>query len=83
MSDENNLYLGTKGHVVCINKQSGSEVWRTKLRGAEITTLLVHDNALYAGANGFMYALDPQSGNILWENPLKGLGHGVITMGAD
>lgn len=81
MTDQGDLYLGTKGHVVCINKQDGSERWRTKLRSNEITTLLVHENELFASANGYLYALDLQSGNILWENPLKGLGHGVCTLG--
>lgn len=84
MIDQKNLYLGTRGHVVCINKQDGMEVWRTKLRtrGFAITTLLVQDNALYAGSDGFLYALDPLTGDILWENTLPGLRYSVCTLEA-
>lgn len=83
MSDEPDLYLGMKGHIVCINKHNGAEKWRTKLRSGEITTLLVQEDAIYAGVSGYLYALRPSSGEILWKNSMQGLGHGLITIGAD
>ena len=83
MSDRGSLYLGIKGYVVCINKLDGSEKWRTKLKGSQITTLIVHETELFASAQGYLYALDQQSGRIVWENPLRGLGNGVCTLGLD
>ncbi len=83
MSDQKNLFIGIKGHVVCIQKSDGNERWRTKLRSSDITSVMVTDDAIIATTGGYLYALNPISGNVLWENPLKGLGMGVSTLSVD
>ena len=79
--NSDDLYLGIRGHVVCVSKRNGSEKWRTKLRSGSITNVYAMENEIYACTNGHLYALNPTSGSILWQNPLKGLGYGVATMG--
>lgn len=34
------LYLGINGHVVCINKTNGEQIWKTKLKSSTITNVL-------------------------------------------
>ena len=79
----NHMYIGIKGHVVCLRRTDGTEVWRQKLRGSNITTLLVQDSEIFASTLGYLYALQADTGHIKWENPLKGMGMGVCILGVD
>lgn len=83
MTDQRNLFLGIKGHVVCIRKTDGQEVWRTKLINDPITTVFVKEKEIYATSKGRLFALNANTGDIIWENQLPGLGHGVCIIGAD
>lgn len=74
------LYIGVGGHVVAIDRATGAEIWKTKLKGTFVT-LAVDKNAVYAGANGELYCLDPSTGAVRWHNKLKGLGMNVIAFG--
>ena len=72
----NNLFIGIKGHAVCISKEDGEEVWRTKLKSmASVTNICFDENNVYAYASGYLFCLDPETGSIKWENGLSGLGH--------
>ncbi len=77
------LAIGVAGHVVAIDATTGTELWRTKLKGSDIVTLSVQGDRVYAGARGELFCLDAQSGSILWRNPLKGLGWGLIAFGTE
>ncbi len=79
----NNLIIGVGGHVVAIDSTTGTEVWRTKLKGSDIVTLVLQDGRVYAGARGELFCLDASSGSILWRNNLKGLGMGLVAFGGD
>lgn len=71
-----NLYIGIKGHAVCLSKENGKEKWRTKLKSmASITNICFDENNIYAYASGYLFCLDPETGAIKWENGLAGLGH--------
>ena len=71
-----NLFVGIKGHAVCICKETGEEQWRTKLKSmASITNISFDASHVYAYANGYLFCLDPATGEIQWENGLNGLGH--------
>ncbi|MYD43027.1 MAG: PQQ-binding-like beta-propeller repeat protein [Gammaproteobacteria bacterium] len=76
------LILGVKGHVVCLRKEDGREVWRTHLRGRGNTTVLRDGDRVFAATKGYLYALDIQSGSILWVNGLPKLGFGTCIMGS-
>ena len=68
------VYLGVKGSVVAIDKKSGSEHWRTHLKGSGFTTVLVDDDIIIAHTSGHLYGIDPKSGREIWHNDLPGLG---------
>jgi hypothetical protein len=73
------LVIGIGGHAVGIDTATGTELWRTKLKGGDFVT--VHDAGQHvlAGAAGELFCLDISTGHILWKNGLKGLGTGLIT----
>ena len=74
------LFAGLRGHVVALDKATGSERWRTKLKGAEFVHLVSDDRLLYASTRGNVFALDPTTGAVLWQNPMKGLGFGLAAL---
>jgi outer membrane protein assembly factor BamB len=83
---EQNLYIGSNGHVAAINLQSGEEVWRVKLKTGFISStsyedvsVIVRDGVIYAGCKGHLFALSP-AGEIIWHNSLSGLGHNDISL---
>ena len=71
-------FAGLGGHVVAIDAASGAEIWRSKLKGADVVTLCVVANRVLAGTKGEVFCLDPATGTILWHNRLKGLGTGIV-----
>ncbi len=73
----NKIFLGIKGHAVCINKKTGKEVWRTKLKvnWGGVTNIHYDNNLIYVYVNGHLFCLDSESGSIKWGNDLPGLGH--------
>lgn len=83
MARDDNLYLGIHGHVVCIRKSSGVEVWRTKLKGASYVNVVAEPGAIYAYTQGILWALDPGHGGVRWKNELPKLGfsHAIISLG--
>ena len=83
---DQNLYIGSNGHVSAIDVNTGQEIWRRKLKEGllnstsyEDVAVIVRDGIIYAGCSGHLFALSPQ-GEILWHNPLKGLGHNDISL---
>ena len=80
--DQKRLYLGIKGHVVCIRKKDGKELWRTPLKGSGFTNVAVEPDGVFAYTRGRLYALDPDSGTIRWSNDLPRLGFDACTIGS-
>jgi outer membrane protein assembly factor BamB len=72
------LVIGVGGHVVKIDPATGSEIWRTKVKGTSFVTISQAAGRVFAGANGELFCLDEASGRVLWHNKLKGLGLGVV-----
>jgi PQQ-like domain len=73
------VFVGIKGRVVALNRDSGSEVWRTQV-GTDYVSVMWDGNALFAVTSGEIWRLDPGSGNQIWHNPLKGLGRGLVSL---
>ena len=73
------IFIGIAGYAIALDRQTGSEVWRTELKG-DFVNVALQDGDLYATAKGELYCLDPSTGAIRWQNQLKGLGRGLVTI---
>ena len=73
------LFIGISGSVLALDRATGQEVWRTKLRSGDFVSVVLDGGALYAAARGELYCLDPGTGQVRWKNPLTGLGWGLVT----
>src|SRR5215475_15134996 len=80
MAQTQPLFIGIAGSVLALDRATGQEIWRTKLRSTDFVNVVLEDGALYAAARGEMYCLDPGTGEIRWKNPLTGLGWGLVTI---
>ena len=74
------IFIGIGGAVVALDRSTGEEVWRSRLKGSDFVNLALQDGDLYATAKGELFCLDPATGDVRWQNPLKGLGTGLITI---
>lgn len=74
------VYLGMRGHVVALDSGTGGELWRTKLKGADLVTVGQDGTRVYGATRGELYALEPHSGTIMWHSKLKGLGLGLVSI---
>lgn len=71
------LFLGIKGHVVCLNKETGQELWRKKLKiDWGKPTIVVFSEDLFVYVTGTLFCLSSKTGEIKWQNSLKKLGSG-------
>lgn len=80
MAQNQPLFIGIAGCVLALDRATGQEIWRTKLKGSDLVNVVLEDGALYAAARGEVHCLDPSTGKIRWTNPLTGLGWGLITI---
>lgn len=80
--DADTLYTGTGRYVVALRRQTGAEVWRTKLPNSVsgVVSLLLHDRELFVGHSGYVYCLDADTGRIMWENGLPRTGYNPVIM---
>jgi outer membrane protein assembly factor BamB len=74
------VYVGIGGYVVAVDRTTGTEMWRTRLRTGALVNLAADDRCLYASAQGQLFCLDPATGAILWKNPLRSLGIGLVSL---
>lgn len=76
-------YLGTKGHVVAVDVETGKELWRTYVRTSTITNVAVSGDVVLVYAKGHLFGLRKGSGKVMWENKLDGLGYGCGILGVE
>ena len=74
------IYLGVKGSIVAIDRASGKEFWRTKLKGGDFVVAILDGDRVLAHTKGELFAVDAKTGELLWNNPLTGLGYGYATV---
>lgn len=72
------LVIGIGGHAVALDRETGTELWRTKLKGSDLVTVQVSESRVLAGAGGELFCLEAADGRVLWRNRLKGLGTGLV-----
>jgi outer membrane protein assembly factor BamB len=74
------VFIGVKGTVLALDRATGQEVWRQKLKGYNFTNLVREGNVVLAATRGELFCLDAADGSVRWSNPLTGLGFGLITI---
>lgn len=74
------VYVGIKGCVVALDRNSGDEMWRAELRSAEYVTVFFDGTGLFVANSGEAWRLDPATGETIWHNQMKGLGRGLVSL---
>jgi hypothetical protein len=74
------VLAGIKGHVIALDRATGKEVWRTRLKGTDFVNLATDGTFIFAGNGGEVFCLDPGTGAVLWRNSMKGLGFGLVSL---
>lgn len=74
------VFIGIKGSVIALNRQTGEQVWLTRLKGSDFVNVVCQDGVILASGHGEIFCLEPSSGRVLWHNPLKGFGLGLATI---
>ena len=83
MQTHDAIYVGIQGQVLALNRSTGAELWRTKLKGSEFVNVILDQGRIFASTSGELFCLDTQQGTILWQNRLKGLGRGLVTIATE
>jgi outer membrane protein assembly factor BamB len=79
-SRSDSIFIGIKGTVLAIARETGDTLWRTELKGSDFVNVSLDAGDLFAASKGRLYRLDPATGEIRWCNELPGLGWGLVTM---
>jgi outer membrane protein assembly factor BamB len=84
MNTDDMLFVGIKGRILALDRNTGKIIWETTLKWASLGDFFVNvffdrGNVL-AHTGGTLFCLDAVSGRIRWENPLTGYGYGIATL---
>lgn len=74
------IYIGIKGRVLCIDRQSGTTRWETHLFKSYFVNVHRDGDEILAATHGELFCLDAHTGAIKWRHDLPGLGRGLITI---
>jgi outer membrane protein assembly factor BamB len=74
------VFIGIRGAVVALNRNSGVRAWVARLKGSEFVNVVLEGNYIFAATYGEIFCLDPVTGQRIWHNPLKGYGTGLATI---
>ena len=77
---ESYVYVGIKGHVLALDIATGTERWRTKLKGSDFVHVVSDGYRLFAAVRGEIFCLDGATGAVLWNNRLPGMGMGLASV---
>ena len=74
------IYVGIRGKVFCLSRNTGEEIWSVNLPGSGFVTLLVDEDLLLAATRGEVFGLEATTGRILWQNKMPGQGYGLASI---
>ena len=83
MKNSDFIFVGIKGSVVALNRETGEQTWEVHLKGSDFVNVLVEDGKLFATCYGEVFCLNPLTGEGLWHNRLKGFGTGLATLASE
>ena len=79
----NTTFIGVRGHVLAINKETGEVLWKTYLDsgfGDSFVSLATDGAFVFAHSRGKLFCLNAASGQMLWTNELPDLGYGLASI---
>ena len=74
------IFIGIRGDVIALDRGTGEQLWKTRLKGADFVNVLLDGDRVLAATKGEMFCLDAATGQLLWHNELPGAGWGVIAI---
>jgi outer membrane protein assembly factor BamB len=77
------LVVGLKNSLIAFDKNTGSELWRTRLKSSmtsEFVSVLADNARVYAHTGGELYCVDLLTGTRLWSDGLSGMGYGLASL---
>ncbi len=77
------IFIGIKGSVVALYRDTGQLAWSTRLKGMDFVNVVLERDKVLATACGEIFCLDALAGRVLWHNPLKGYGRGLATIATE
>ena len=77
------VFIGIRGSVVALDRDTGKQVWATHLKGWNFVNVVVQNDVVLASCYGEVFCLDPFTGDALWHNSLKGFGTGLTTIATE
>ena len=89
MSKFTQIFIGGRGRVYALDKNTGNLLWETKLKdgffksGNDLVSLLETDTHLYAFSYGTLYRLIKNSGDVEWQTHIPHLKHYVGLLAVD
>jgi outer membrane protein assembly factor BamB len=83
MNSSDLLFIGIKGSVVALHRDTGDQVWATHLKGSDFVNVVSQDGKIFATCCGEVFCLKSMTGEGLWHNRLKGLGTGLATIAGE
>jgi len=77
------IFIGIKGSVVALYRDTGRQAWATRLKGIDFVNVVLEREKLLATCCGEIFCLDALAGRVLWQNPLRGYGRGLATIATE
>ena len=74
------VFIGMRGYVMALDRRTGSELWRTFLKGSGFVNVTLDGTDLFATTQGEIFCLQVATGQVRWNNPLRGMGYGLISI---
>ena len=75
-----NIIVGIRGDVIALDRETGKQLWRAVLKGADFVNVLLDNDRVIAATKGEIYCLDAATGETVWHNELLGEGRGLATI---
>jgi len=77
---EDRIYTATSVHALCLDYQSGEEIWSVARRHYGTGMILVQGDRMFVATNGEVECISTD-GELVWDNGFSGKGYGAIALG--
>lgn len=74
------VFVGIRGSVMALDRNTGEIIWETHLNGDGLVMLVLVENSIYATTHGELFCIEAFTGRVRWGNSLKGYGTAIATI---